>query len=221
MRYVLPSVLFAALAAMVLLSPHVEPRRLRARAALLGERLRAERGFTPGSKAAWLTARSTGWPPFHYGSRQAVDGELVGTLDGLAVRVAGYECVYAGTRYRYGLAGFAVPRPVEWAEVRGETAFSAARVAEHVPDGPRTGPVPDFNRLYQLYAVEPQAVALVTSRETAQAMLDLPERFNWRCVDSEVLLWKRDGWRDAESLIASVRAVAGLVEAAASSDWLV
>ena len=69
MRYALPIALILCLAAVIALSPHIEPQRLRSRARLLAEQLRAQHGFRvrEGSKASWAQARSTGWPPFHYG----------------------------------------------------------------------------------------------------------------------------------------------------------
>ncbi len=100
MRYSLPIALFVCLAAVIVLSPHVEPRRLRARARSVMEDLRARHGFRDGSRAAWSETRSSGWPPFHYGKHRALDGELIGTLYDLPVRVAGYEVVTNGTRHR-------------------------------------------------------------------------------------------------------------------------
>lgn len=207
MRYVLPILVFAAFAAVVVISPHVQPRRLRAQAVLVNAQLHASHGFTAGSKASWAGVRATGWPPFHYGAHRETDGELVGAVGGHLVRVAGYECVIAGSRHRYGLAAVVLPNPVDWVEVRGETAHRTARVPEHIPDGRRTGAVPDFDRAYQVYAEEPDAVALVSGRAMAGAMMAVPERFNWRALDSEVLLWKRDGWSSADALLTSVRAV--------------
>jgi hypothetical protein len=207
MHYILPALLFAAFAALVLISPHVQPLRVRSRAGLVHGRLRARFGFADGSKASWAGVRATGWPPFHYGTHRETDGELLGTVDGYPVRVAGYECMTVGVRHRYGLACILLPGPVEWAEARGEPVHSAARVPEHIPDGRRAGAVPEFDRAYQVYAEEPEAVALVTDRSTASTMMSAPERFNWRSLDAEVLLWSRDGWTSAEALIASVRAV--------------
>lgn len=207
MLYVFPAVLFAAFAAMVMASPHVQPLRVRSRARIVHGHLRSRHGFADGSKASWAGVRASRWPPFHYGTHQETDGELLGTVDGYPVRVAGYECVTAGARHHYGLACVVLSYPVEWAEVRGEPVHSAARVPEHVPDGHRLGAVPDFDRAYQVYAEEPEAVALVTGRTMASTMMAVPERFNWRALDSAVLLWKRDGWSSADALIASVRAV--------------
>ncbi|HEV3171506.1 MAG TPA: hypothetical protein VGZ32_14245 [Actinocrinis sp.] len=219
MRYVIPAVLFAAFAAIVLISPHIEPRRRRARAAVVDAELRGRYAFSTGSRASWMETQSTGWPPFHYGKHREVDSELIGDVDGLSVRVAGYECVFAGTRHRYGLACILLPSSVEWAEVRGEPAFSAARVPDHVPDGHRTGATPEFNRLYQLYAEEPEMAMLLTSRSTADVMVETPERFSWRALDREVLLWKRDGWSSADALIAAVRAVAQIIEPVLLTPW--
>jgi len=207
MRYVLPAILFAAFAAIVVISPHVQPRRLRSRAVLVNTQLHAGYGFNVGSKASWTGVRATEWPPFHYGKHQETDGELLGSVDGYPVRVAGYECVIVGARHRYGLAAVVLPNPVDWIEVRGEAVHSSARVPDHVPDGRRTGAVPDFDRAYQVYADEPDAVSLVSGRALAGVMMTVPERFNWRALDAEVLLWKRDGWSSADTLIASVRAV--------------
>ena len=207
MRFILPVLLFTAFAAMVVISPHVQLIRMRTRAGLVQSQLRARFGFTDGSKASWAGVRATGWPPFHYGTHRETDGELLGTIDVYPVRVASYECVTMGVRHRYGIACILLPDTVEWAEVRGEPAHSAARVPEHIPDGRRTGAVLDFDRAYQIYAEEPEAIALVTGRTMATTMMSVPERFNWRALDSEILLWKRDGWASADALIASVRAV--------------
>jgi hypothetical protein len=207
MRYILPALLFIAFAALVVISPHVHPLRMRSRAGFVHGQLRARFGFADGSKASWAGVRATGWPPFHYGTHRETDGELLGTVDGYPVRVAGYECVTVGVRHRYGLACILLPGPVEWAEVRGESVHSAARVPEHIPDGRRAGAVPDFDRAYQVYAEDSEAVALVTGRAVASAMMSVPERFGWRALDAEVLLWKRDGWSSAGMLVASVRAV--------------
>ena len=159
MRYALPIAVFVALAALIAISPHVEPRRLRFRARQVTEDLRAKHGFRDGSKASWLAARSTDWPPFHYGTRQTLDSELSGMLHGLPVRVAGYELVTNGSRHRYGLAAVTLPRPLEWMEVRGE-----------------------------------------------------PTHLSWRAHESELLLWKRDGWDSAAQLITSVRLVLNQLE---------
>ena len=218
MRYVLPAVLFAAFAAMVVLSPHIQPRRMRTRAALVNEQLRLRHGFSAGSKASWAEARSTGWPPFHYGKHRETDGELLGTVDGFTVRVAGYECVLAGARHRYGLACVVLPHPIEWAEVRGEPVFVAPRVPEHIPDGQQVGALADFNRAYQLYAEETDAILTVTSRATADAMLLAPERFSWRTLDGEAFLWKRDGWSSADALIATVQTVLQILDPLALAE---
>ena len=218
MRYFLPAVLFAAFAAVIMISPQVEPRRRRVRAARVEADLRAHHGFGTGSHASWAETRASGWPPFHYGKHRSLDGELLGEIDGLPVRVAGYECVLAGSRHRYGLACVVLPHPVDWAEVRGEPVFSAARVPEHIPDGIRTGAIPEFDRAYQIYAEESDAVLTVASRATAEAMLRVPERFSWRTLNREALLWKRDGWASAESLIAAVRAVLEILDPAISAD---
>lgn len=175
MRYVLPAIFFAAFAVMVVISPHVQPRRLRARAAFVGDELRLRYGFSAGSKASWAEVRATGWPP--------------------------------GVRHRYGLACVMLPHPIGWGEVRGEPVFAAPRVPEHIPDGQLVGAVADFNRAYQIYAGEMDGILALTSRATADAMLLAPERFNWRSLDGEVSLWKRDGWSSADSLIGSVRIV--------------
>jgi hypothetical protein len=219
MRYVLPAVLFAVFATMVVLSPHVEPRRLRARSALVDARLRVDFGFTDGSRAAWAGVQASGWPPFHYGKHQQIDSELMGTVDGVPVRVAGYECVIAGSRHRYELASVVLPAPVEWAEVRGEPAFSAPRVPDHVPDGRRIGALPEFNEAYEAFAEEQEAAMLVGSAATANVMLQVPEPFSWRALDSEVLLWKRGGWSSADTLIASVRAVLEVFDPVIAVNW--
>ena len=62
MRFALPIAVVVCLAAILVLSPHLEPRRLRARARRLTEDLRTKHGFREGSKASWSEARATGWP---------------------------------------------------------------------------------------------------------------------------------------------------------------
>jgi hypothetical protein len=208
MRYVLPIILVVLLAALLALAPHVEPRRLRARARRLTEDLRARHAFREGSKASWSEARGTGWPPFHYGRHQAVDHALIGKLRGLPVRVAGYEAVSTGSRHRYGLAAVVLPRPLEWMEVRGERPFSAARVPEHVPDGrlPALG-VPEFDTAWAVYAEEPDAILAVGGAALARAMLAVPTPLSWRTHERELLLWKRDGWSNATQLLTSISVV--------------
>lgn len=207
MRYALPIVLFAALAALVLVSPHLDPQRHRARARRLTEDLRTRHGFRDGSKAAWNTSTSTGWPPFHYGKRKAIDGELLGTLHDLPVRVAGYEVVFNGSRHRYGLAAIVLPHRFEWIEVRGERPFTAARVLEHVPDGQLTLGVPEFDAAWSVYADTPDALLDAGSRRLAEAMLAAPTHFSWRTHENELLLWKRDGWTSATELLTAVHTV--------------
>jgi hypothetical protein len=200
------------LAALITISPHLEPQRLRARARRITESLRGEYGFRDGSKASWSEARSTGWPPFHYGRRMELDNLLLGTLYGLPVRIAGYEVVSTGSRHRYGLALIVLPRPIEWTEVRGERPFSAARVPEHVPDGQVTLGIPRFDLAWSVYAESPQARRGVAgSAALAQSMLEAPTPFSWRIRGAELLLWKRDGWSDAEKLLASIGCVANLL----------
>lgn len=212
MRYLLPAILFVLFAAMVVVSPHLEPRRLRARAAAVGEELHIRHGLTIGSKAAWHATLATALPPFHYGARRELDGLLAGELDGLPVRIAGYECVIGGARHRYGLACIIAAQPMPELEVRGEPVFSSAVVADQVPDGARDGATPDFNRRYQLFAAEPAAAALATGRIMAVAMMQAPEPFSWRAAGGEVLLWRRGGWSSADTLVASVRIVAEIME---------
>ena len=219
MRYALPAVFFALFAALVVISPHIEPRRLRARAEAVNEQLRLRHGFTSGSHASWADARSTGWPPFHYGKRQQIDGELIGEIDGLSVRTAGYECVSSGSRHRYGLVCILLPTTIEWAEVRGEPAFSAARVPDHVPDGHQKGASPEFDRVYQIYTETPELAAALATSRTADALLELPERFSWRTLNDGVLLWKRGGWSSADSLIASVRTVQQILGPVLTASW--
>jgi hypothetical protein len=220
MRYALPAVLVIALATVVVVSPRLEPRRLRARAAAVAAELRSRYAFSTGSHASWAGTRGTVWPPFHYGTHRETDDELVGDVGGLTVRVAGYECVFVGTRHRYGVACVILPGPVEWAEVRGEPVFSAAKVPEHIPDGRCAGATPEFERAYQLYTEDPEMGLLITSRATADAMLDVPEPFSWRTLDREVLLWKRGGWSSADALIESVRAVQQILHPLITAPWL-
>ena len=212
MRYALPIALLVCLAALFVISPHVEPRRLRARARRVAEQLHTGHGFREGSKASWSEARATGWPPFHYGHHQVIDEELIGELYGLPVRVAGYEVTTNGWRHHYGLAAVVLPQSMEWMEVRGEKPFSAARVAEHVPDGrlPEFG-VPEFDTAWAVYADTPDAILVIGTRETVEAMLAVPTPLSWRTHNRELLLWKRDGWSNAAELLTSVSVVMNLL----------
>ena len=205
MRFALPIAVVVCLAAILVLSPHLEPRRLRARARRLTEDLRTKHGFREGSKASWSEARATGWPPFHYGKHQVIEGELIGSMRGLPVRIADYETVHTGSRHLYGVAAVVLPRPLEWMEVRGERPFSAARVAEHVPDGriPAFG-VPEFDAAWAVYAEEPDAILAVGGAALPEAMLAVPTPLSWRTHNRELLLWKRDGWSNATQLLTSV-----------------
>jgi hypothetical protein len=218
MRYALPIALVVCLALYFALAPHYEPRVLRARARRVGEDLRSRHGFREGSKAAWSEVTGTGWPPFHYGRRRMLDGELIGALHGLPIRVAGYEVVTSGTRHRYGLAVVVLPRPLEWIEVRGERPFSAARIPEHVPDGRVTLGVPEFDARWAVYAETPDAMLVAGSRLLAETMLGVPARLNWRTRGSELLLWRRDGWSSATELVASLNAVMNLLGLADRSE---
>jgi hypothetical protein len=218
MRYALPIVFVALLALFFATAPHLEPRVLRLRARRVAEDLRARHGFREGSKAAWIGVTATGWPPFHYGARKASDGELIGSLYGLPVRVAGYEVVTSGSRHRYGLAVVALPRPLDWFEVRGEPPFSAARVPEHVPDGRMLLGVADFDVHWSVYAETSDARAVAGSRRLVETMLDAPGRLNFRVHDSELLLWIRDGWSTAAELMVCLGAVIGLLGLPDRSD---
>jgi hypothetical protein len=212
MRFALPIFLSLCLAALVVFSPQVEPWRLRARARRLSEQLRAEYGFTDGSAAAWDAARATGWPPFHYGKHGALDDLQRGEVDGLPVHLSGYGVVFTGSRHRYGLALIETPGPVEWIEVRGERPFSAARVAEHLPDGQVRMGVPLFDADWAVYVEGADALLNLEFEPAAlaRAMLDAPTRFSWRAHEDRILLWKRGGWADAPELLGSISCVAGL-----------
>ena len=213
MRYALPIALLICLAALLVVSPHLEPRRLRARAQRVTGDLRDKHGFRDGSKAAWTEARSTGWPPFHYGTHQTIDNELVGTLHDLPIRVAGYEVVTTGSRHRYGLAAVVLPRPLEWMEVRGERPFSAARVPDHVPDGKLADSgIREFDAAWTAYADTQLGVMTAGSRRTAETMITVPTPLSWRTHENELLLWKRGGWDTATQLITSLSIVMNLLE---------
>lgn len=218
MRYALPIVLVALLALFFGIAPHLEPRLLRLRARQVAEDLRAHHGFREGSKAAWSGVTATGWPPFHYGRRKALDGELIGSLYGLPVRVAGYEVVTTGSRHRYGLAVVALPRPHDWFEVRGERPFSAARVPEHVPDGRVALGVADFDARWSVYADTSDALLTAGSRRLVETMAQAPARLNLRVHDSELLLWTRDGWSGAAELMLCLRSMIALLGLADRSD---
>ena len=56
MRYALPIALVVCLAALWLVSPLLEPRRVRLRAARVTADLRDKHGFREGSKAAWASS---------------------------------------------------------------------------------------------------------------------------------------------------------------------
>jgi hypothetical protein len=210
-RFALPIALIVCLAAVFILSPRREPRRLRERSRHLAGQLQAQHGFREDSKASWAQTRSTGWPPFHYGGHGDLDGVLAGEVDDLPVRVAGYEVRFNSSRHRYGLALIVPPYRVEWMEVRGERPFSAAQVAEHVPDGQVKQAVQEFDAHWSVFAEANEVQRPVGSQELVRAMLDAPTRFSWRTEGGEVLLWKRDGWRDAHELLASIRCVTGLL----------
>lgn len=211
MRFALPIALIVCLATVFILSPRREPLRLRARSRHLAEHLRARHGFRGDSKASWAEARCTGWPPFHYGGHGDLDDVLTGELDGLPVRVAGYEVTFNSSRHRYGLVLIVPPYRIEWMEVRGERPFSAAQVAEHVPDGQVRLAVEEFDAHWSVFAEANEVQRPVGSHELVRAMLGAPTKFNWRTEGDEVLLWKRDGWRDASELLASIRCVTGLL----------
>lgn len=211
MRFALPIALVLCLVAVIALSPHIEPQRLRSRARSLSEQLRDDHGFREGSKAAWTQARALEWPPFHYGGRRELDGLLIGERHGLPMRVAGYEVVFNGSRHRYGLALITLPYSIQWMEVRGERPFSATRVAEHVPDGQLKLGVAEFDASWTVYAEATDAQRPVDVRELAPAMLGAPTRFSWRTDGAEILLWKRDGWLDAAQLFTSVDCVIQLL----------
>ena len=218
MRYALPIALVVALALYFVVAPHREPRLLRARARRVGEDLRIRHGFREGSKAAWSEVIATGWPPFHYGRRRMLDGELIGALHGLPVRIAGYEAVTSGSRHRYGLAVVVLPRPLDWMEVRGERPFSAARIPEHVPDGRLTLGVPDFDARWTVYADTPDAILVAGSRLLVETMLGAPSRLNWRTNGNELLLWVRDGWSGATETVSALNAVMNLFGLADRSE---
>jgi hypothetical protein len=214
MRYALPIVLVVCLFLLFVATPQFEPRRLRVRARRVAEDLRARHGFHEGSKAAWSGVRSTGRPPFHYGRRAAIVDEQVGTLHGLPVRVAGYEVVSTGWRHRYGLAAVVLPHPVEWMEVRGQRPFSAARVPEHLPDGQISLGDPEFDAAWSVYADSPDAVLVVGGRQFVETMHAVPATLSWRTHESELLLWKRDGWSSAAELLSCLSAVMNLLDLA-------
>jgi hypothetical protein len=211
MRYALPIALFVCLAALIAISPHVQPQRLRGRARRLAEQLRSGHGFRDGSKASWTEARNTGWPPFHYGKHAQLDEVLHGSVDGLPVRVAGYEVVTSGTRHRYGLALVVLPYAADWLEVRGERPFSAARIPEHIPDGQLELGVPEFDASWSVYAETSDAEHAARTTDLARSMLAAPTPFSWRTEGTELLLWKRDGWSDAAELLASISCVTHLL----------
>lgn len=211
MRYILPIALLICLAALIALSPHLEPQRLRARARQLAAQLRAKHGFREGSKASWAETRAGGWPPFHYGARGELDNVLVGTRDGLPMRAAGYEVRFNGSRHRYGLVLIGLPHPSEWMEVRGERPFHAARVAEHVPDGALKMGVSEFDAVWSVFADNAETRQAASSVGLAQAMLGAPTRFSWRVNGTDLLLWKRDGWSDAAQLLATIDCVTRLL----------
>lgn len=211
MRYAIPFALLVCLAALIAISPHLEPQRLRARARHVTRQLRTRDGFREGSKASWAEIRANGLPPFHYGGRRKLDDALIGTMDRLPVRVAGYEVVFNSSRHRYGLVLVGLPHPVEWVEARGERPFSAARVAEHVPDGALKIGVPEFDGAWSVYTRIAETHGAARFSELAQAMLGAPTPFSWRADGTDLLLWKRDGWSDAGQLLASVRSVTGLL----------
>lgn len=211
MRYGLPIALFICLAALIVLSPRIEPQRLRMRARQSAEQLRTRHGFREGSRASWADVRSSGLPPFHYGEHGELDNVLIGTVDGLSVRCAGYEVVFNGSRHRYGLALVGLSRPGDGLEVRGERPFTAARVAEHVPDGALRMGVPEFDAVWSVYAEMPGARLAASSAGLAEAMLGAPARFCWRVSGTDLLLWKRGGWPDAAQLLATVDCVTDLL----------
>jgi len=218
MGYTLPIVLVVLLALFFAVTPHLEPRLLRLRARRVTEDLRARHGFRDGSKAAWSGVTGTGWPPFHYGRRKCLDGELIGSLYGLPVRIAGYEVVTTGTRHRYGLAVVALPRPLDWFEVRGERPFSAARIPEHVPDGRVTLGVADFDAHWAVYADTSDALLTAGSRRLVETMLDAPARLNFRVRGGDLLLWVRDGWFGAAELTVCLGAALGALGLPDRSD---
>lgn len=209
MRYALPIALWVSLAALIVISPHIEPQRLRVQARQLAEQLRARHGFRDGSRASWAEVRSSGWPPFHYGRHRSLDNILIGTVDSLPVRLAGYEVTFNGSRHRYGLVLVGLPQQVERMGVRGERPFSAARVSEHVPDGALTMGIPEFDAAWSVYADMSETLRAASSAGLALAMLSAPTRFCWRADGTDLLLWKRDGWSDKAQLFATISCVRG------------
>jgi hypothetical protein len=213
MRYVLPALLFALLALIVIVTPHLEPRRLRAVARQVGEQLRADYGFHDGSKASWVQTRSGGRPPFHYGTHRATDGELLGMITGLTVRAAGYECVDNGARHRYGLACVLLPEARGLLEMRGEPVHATFLVPEQVPDGRMELGRPEFDARYQVYTTQPAPAGLTGPGRvrSTQLMLAVPICFSWRVEERELLVWKRNGWPDAGYLVEAVNAALGVL----------
>lgn len=109
------------------------------------------------------------------------------------------------------MAAVVLAWPLEWMEVRGEAAFSVARVPDHIPDGQLHLGVPDFDAKWTAYAETPEALIVAGTRQLAETMIATPTRFSWRTHESELLLWKRDGWSGATELLSSLSAVMNLL----------
>ncbi len=81
---------------------------------------------------------------------------------------------------------------------------------EHIPDGQLTLGVPEFDASWTAYADTPDALLVAGSRHLARTPCYVL-RTCWRTHESELLLWKRDGWTSATQLLASLSSVMGLL----------
>jgi hypothetical protein len=203
MGVVVPILLFVCLAVLVVTAPRIAPLRERRRTRSINADLMHRHGFTAQSSFTASRIPLPG-PPFHYGSAQRLTDQVAGTVEGMSMVSAGYECRYNGSSHFYGVALVTLPLLVDTVEVRHQPAFHSVRVVEPVPEGRVQTGVPRFDAGHETYCGDPR------HRLPAAGVAELlaaPEPFSWRADGTHLLLWRAEGWSSARSLLDCVRAV--------------
>jgi hypothetical protein len=196
----IPLVLVALLAALLVAVPGLGPWRARRRCRATALALTGDYGFSPTDRTTQLSELSS-LPPLHYGTRRQVREPVAGSFSGLPAEVFGYTCRENGTRHWYGVAVVRLGRQLPPLEVRHEPVFTSARVRYSPADARRRTGAEDFDASHRASTPDDRLADTLLTPGLARTMLAAPETFDWRVEGGLLVLWRRDGWTDATTLV--------------------
>ena len=200
MSVAIPVVLVVLLAAVMVAVPAIGPWRARRRCRDAAGALVTDYDFAAIDRTTQLSELSS-LPPFHYGRRRQVRDPVAGAFCGLPAEVFSYTCRENGSAHWYGVVVVRLGRALPPLEVQHEPVFTSSRVRYTPADPRRSTGSEAFDAAHRASTPDDGLAETLLTPGLARTMLAAPETFDWRVEGGLLVLWRRDGWSDATTLV--------------------